>query len=150
MNNEEFIYFLHPEYNKEAMMSLAEDLIKRLDGNHDQALSEEEFLAYYSKKMGHVYTKNEDKQKELLERWRRTFHRAIDANGDGTADVKEFADFLDPSNEYHATDEASYLISQADRDGDGRLTLQEVLKHSDLFAGSSMTDSSFKLHWDEL
>ena len=41
------------------MMSLAEDLIKRLDGNHDQALSEEEFLAYYSKKMGHVYTKNE-------------------------------------------------------------------------------------------
>ena len=41
------------------MMSLAEDLIKRLDGNHNQALSEEEFLAYYSKKMGHVYTKNE-------------------------------------------------------------------------------------------
>ena len=37
---------------------------------------------------------------ELLERWRRTFHKAIDANGDGTADVKEFADFLDPSNEY--------------------------------------------------
>ena len=31
-----------------------------------------------------------------------------------------------------------------------QLTLQEVLKHSDLFAGSSMTDSSFKLHWDEL
>ena len=26
--------------------------------------------------------------------------QAIDANGDGTADVKEFADFLDPSNEY--------------------------------------------------
>ena len=26
-----------------------------------------------------------------------------------------------------------------------QLTLQEVLKHSDLFAGSSMTDSSFKL-----
>ena len=41
------------------MMSLAEDLIKRLDGNHDQTLSEEEFLTYYSKKMGHVYTKNE-------------------------------------------------------------------------------------------
>ena len=41
-----------------------------------------------------------DKQKELLERWRRTFHKAIDANGDGTADVKEFVDFLDPSNEY--------------------------------------------------
>ena len=40
-------------------MSLAEDLIKRLDGNHDQTLSEEEFLTYYSKKMGHVYTKNE-------------------------------------------------------------------------------------------
>ena len=41
------------------MMSLAEDLIKRLDSNHDQTLSEEEFLTYYSKKMGHVYTKNE-------------------------------------------------------------------------------------------
>ena len=31
-----------------------------------------------------------------------------------------------------------------------QLTLQEVLKHSDLFAGSSMADSSFKLQWDEL
>ena len=40
------------------MVSLAEDLIKGLDSNHDQSLSEEEFITYYSKKMGHMYTKN--------------------------------------------------------------------------------------------
>ena len=51
-------YFKNPTPPPQ-MMSLAEDLIKRLDGSHDQTLSEEEFLAYYSKKMGHVYTKNE-------------------------------------------------------------------------------------------
>ena len=113
VDNKEFIYFLHPEYNKEAvrgegrgsefecvcvcvcvcvpmvahtlwrqpfvaitriptptpppqMMSLAEDLIKRLHSNHDQTLCEEEFLTYYSKKMEHVYTRNEVQQTTVL------------------------------------------------------------------------------------
>ena len=45
------------------------------------------------------------RQRELLERWRHTFHKAIDANRDGTADVREFADFLDPSGEYVSVNE---------------------------------------------
>ena len=51
-------YFKNPTPPPQ-IMSLAEDLIKRLEGSHKQTLSEEEFLAYYSKKMGYVYTKNE-------------------------------------------------------------------------------------------
>ena len=39
------------------------------------------------------------KSEVLMGRWRRTFRKVLDANGDGTADLTEFANFLDPTNE---------------------------------------------------
>jgi Ca2+-binding EF-hand superfamily protein len=150
LDSREYMYFVHPEYSKASLKALAEDLLKKLDKNDDKGLSEAEFLAYYSAMMEHQYNVDSKKSEVLMGRWRRTFRKVLDANGDGTADLTEFANFLDPTNEQHAMDEASYLLSQADANNDDKLSLNEILSLPDLFAGSSLTDSAYRIHWDEL
>lgn len=54
--------------------------------------------------------------------------------------------YADPKNPAHAFMEAKSLIDAADANRNGKLSLQEVLSHKDLFIGSKMVDTAKKFH----
>lgn len=60
-----------------------------------------------------------------------------------------FKTYIDPKNPRHAKEEAETLISLADIDKDGRLSLNEIFNKIDLFLGSKMIDTGRSFH-DEL
>ncbi|VDN27468.1 unnamed protein product [Gongylonema pulchrum] len=52
-----------------------------------------------------------------------------------------------------AAEETKHLMSKADKDGDGRLSIDEILDESDLFVGSEATnhgENLVELSHDEL
>ena len=54
--------------------------------------------------------------------------------------------FIDPRNIHHAEKEALNLMSAADIDHDGVLTLMEVLGQRELFMASKMVDAAKSFH----
>lgn len=54
--------------------------------------------------------------------------------------------YVDPHNSNHAKLEAENLIRLADLDGNGQLSLNEVLENAELFLGSKMVDASRNFH----
>ena len=54
--------------------------------------------------------------------------------------------YVDPSNPNHASLEAKNLITLADLNNDGKLSLEEVLDNTDLFLGSKMVDTRRNFH----
>ena len=59
---------------------------------------------------------------------------------------REVVQFLDPKNPHWSRYEAINLISQADRNGDGLLDLEEVLGHPDLFLFSKLAGGDAGFH----
>lgn len=57
-----------------------------------------------------------------------------------------FQDYLDPRNPQQARSEASNLIQMMDDNKNGRLSLQEVMKHKDIFITSKVVDVKRNLH----
>lgn len=54
--------------------------------------------------------------------------------------------YIDPRNNHHAEKEALNLLSAADTNQDGVLTLLEVLNQRELFMASKMVDAARSFH----
>jgi len=52
---------------------------------------------------------------------------------------EEVKEWIIPEDFDHSVGEAKHLIAKADLDGDSFLSVEEVVEHYDLFAGSSAT-----------
>lgn len=57
-----------------------------------------------------------------------------------------FQNYIDPRNPRHAKEESETLMTLADTDHDGKLSLPEVLAKMDLFLGSKMIDTARSFH----
>lgn len=63
-----------------------------------------------------------------------------DGNKDGSLDRSEVLKWVSPDMESVAAEEASHLIDETDANQDGYVDLDEVLKQSDLWVGSEVSD----------
>ncbi|EDO41829.1 predicted protein [Nematostella vectensis] len=138
----EFLYFQHPEYNPETIKKMAEDMLVNFDRNGDKIMTGDEFLALPP---GEVDPDQAAAEKEYKEDRKREF-KLMDKNGDGVVKLDELALYLDPRNEQHAANEASYLISVADKNKDAKLSELEMLQNYQLFTGSSLANFAGVLH----
>ncbi|ETN79970.1 EF hand [Necator americanus] len=74
------------------------------------------------------------------------FMKEYDTDGDGVLRGEEVRRWLIPDVKTVAKQEASHLISGADKDKDGKLTISEILDAHQLFVGSEATGYGENLH----
>ncbi|KAL6729338.1 hypothetical protein Aduo_000404 [Ancylostoma duodenale] len=74
------------------------------------------------------------------------FMKEYDTDGDGVLRGDEVRRWLIPDVKTVAKQEASHLISGADKDKDGKLTIPEILDAHQLFVGSEATNYGEDLH----
>lgn len=74
----------------------------------------------------------------------------LDKDKDSILSLEELKEWVVPGTDELADDEANHLISMADINGDGQLTMEEILDKTDQFVGSSATDYGNVLRHEEL
>ena len=144
LDRHEFECFRHPELCKETLRQLTRDVIKNLDKDSDGKLTEEEYIAPPPGQVEEGFQDYEDK----FNAQRKREFVAVDVDKDGIATEEELKVFLNPRNHIHAKTEAEELIDAADDNDDGRLSVEEVLKHQDLFEQSKLMDVGETFHND--
>ena len=70
---------------------------------------------------------------------------AFDDNGDGKLDDSEIANWVLPDHRQVADEEATHLMEETDGDGDGMLSIDEILAKFKLWVGSAATDYGLQL-----
>ncbi|BET02379.1 EFh [Nesidiocoris tenuis] len=138
---DEFLAFRHPESSANNILTLVDDLLDKLDRDGDEMLTEEEFaVLQVSGGVGETLVSQGEEQR------RSEFRSAIDKDNNLLADRKELLRYIDPRNPRHAREEALTLVTLADADKDGRLSLDEVLTKMDLFLASKMVNTAKSFH----
>jgi Ca2+-binding EF-hand superfamily protein len=132
------------ELCERTLRQLTQDVIKNLDKNSDGKLTEDEYIA---PPPGQVEEGFEDYEEKFKVQRKKEFD-ALDTDRNGVATEDELDVFLDPHNHIHAKTEAGELIDAADDNDDGRLSLEEVIKHKDLFEQSKLMDVGETFHND--
>ncbi|XP_064461337.1 45 kDa calcium-binding protein-like [Ornithodoros turicata] len=140
LNIDEFLTFRHPEHSHVSLMGMVNDIISNLDDNGDEHLSEKEF-AQLTPDETSKRTKDDWKRERIAE-----FRDHIDLNHDGKASRQELLMYNDPENPVHAKREAKELVFEADSNGDGLLSLEEVLAKKEVFLGSKMVNTARNIH----
>lgn len=74
-----------------------------------------------------------------VEREREEFARQFDKDKDGKLNREEVRDWVLPERG-ESLEETKHLIDGTDENADGRLSVDEILLHWDLFVGSKATD----------
>lgn len=133
LNFDEFQSFLHPDDFPHMRNVVIEEAIRDMDRDKSNTVDIEEY-------MGEMLRDSEDSTPESRERHRQDFSRQRDTNKDGKLDLQEVADWVMPEGFSHAEAEATYLISMADADGDGKLSKIEIVDNHALFVGSAATE----------
>ncbi|VDN02160.1 unnamed protein product [Thelazia callipaeda] len=140
---EEFQAFQNPESFPQMHFAFMEVTIAEKDANMDGKISLEEFL--------------DDAAKSKDSEWRKVekerFARHFDRDHDGFLVGTEILDWLQINLDSNAAEEAEHLVSRADKDLDGRLSIEEIVGETDLFVRSDATnngESLMDIHHDEL
>ncbi|KAK3757916.1 hypothetical protein RRG08_019665, partial [Elysia crispata] len=131
LSKEEYMVFRHPEHSKTSLDNLVVNVLRGLDTNGDQVVTEEEFSALPP---GEV--ENEEYRQMDL-KWqaerRKEFREIMDLDHNGKVEKNELRNYLDPTSPLQAKLEADSLISLMDDNKNNLLSMDEILKHSDLF-----------------
>ncbi|XP_022691877.1 reticulocalbin-2-like [Varroa jacobsoni] len=137
LSKEEFPAFSHPHEFSKMHMLLVNHTMRRKDTNKDGKLTLEEYL-------------KEDSGREMSEEVRVTekdrFELDLDRNRDGNLDLSEVKHWIIPDNNDIADQEVEHLMENSDSDKDGRLSIQEIIDHHEIFVGSEATDYGEHLH----
>ncbi|XP_014290081.1 45 kDa calcium-binding protein [Halyomorpha halys] len=136
---DEFLAFRHPESSHATLLTLVDDLLDKLDRDGDEMLTEEEFAVLQVSGGETLVSQGEVRR-------RAEFRNVIDTDSNSLADRHELLNYIDPRNPRHAREESETLVTLADTDHDGKLSLQEVLAKMDLFLGSKMIDTARSFH----
>lgn len=144
LNKEEFLAFRHPEQSKLSMVKMVEMIINSLDADNNGELSEKEFIALPP---GDV---EDAEQRKMDEDWQKErekeFKRAIDADHNGIATKEELVNYIDPRNPEQSNAEALNLLQMLDDDKDGKVSMDEMFKHKDIFVNSKVVNVKKSLH----
>ena len=142
----EFGSFLHPESNPEMQALNAQETLEDMDRDKDGKLDLNEFLGEW-KDPDNDSQEEPDWVKEESDR----FKNELDKNGDGILDSAELTAWITPDTDATIVEEeVKHLISESDDDKDGKLSVEEVIAHHDIFTGSEATDYGQALPRDDL
>jgi len=139
VDEDEFLAFYHPEDFDFMHQIEKERIIEENDKDKDGAIDLEEYLGQLP----------EDELDEWAAHEKDRFERGLDKDSNGKLEGDEILAWAVPSNAEIAKDEATHLLGVADADRDALLSLEEILKESELFVGSAATDYGKRLE-DEL
>lgn len=142
LNLYEFRDFLHPEdsRNDHIQKWLLKEKIRQLDHDNDQHLSLDEFEvgAYKTYKS---YVEFETGKPALDPA---TVFSQLDLNKDRllrAEELKPLFQYFSPGELAYAKYYTRYLINEADDNGDGKLSLNEMLKHDNVFYNTIYADT---------
>lgn len=139
LDRSEFSAFSHPEEFEQMHQIIYDQALRKRDKNKDGFLSFEEFVAdnYGAKPVPTT-------EHYIIEKDR--FSYDYDRDGDNKLNKEETLLWLVPNNVEMAENEADHLIEHSDSDKDGKLSIEEIISHYDIFVGSEATDFGEQLH----
>ncbi|CAN1254906.1 CALU [Linum perenne] len=148
LNVTEFNDFLHPadSKNPNLLQWLCKEEVSERDTDKDGKVNFSEFfhglfdLVRNYDEEGHNSSHSSDDSTEAPAK---TLFAQLDKNSDGFLTDDELLPIigkLHPSERYYAKQQADYIISQADEDKNGKLTLQEMLDNPYVFYSAIFTD----------
>ncbi|CAK8690888.1 unnamed protein product [Clavelina lepadiformis] len=142
LNADEFLDFQHPETSRGMLAFLVRDFLDDVDINGDEIITVHEYMAIPS-------DVDVDQESDIwaVER-REEFRNVIDQDHDGNVTKIELEQFLDPLSESMSEQEARQLISFGDEDGNGLLSLDELLENSEFYTGSKLYNYARSVHED--
>ena len=133
LDSEEFSAFNSPEEFQRMHKTIYEQMMSKKDKNKNGFLEFEEFLTDVN-----GIPLDPKSEASILERDR--FRNDYDLDGDNRLNEKECLIWLIPDNREMAETEANHLISASDDNNDGKLSVDEIVEHNDVFVGSEATD----------
>ncbi|KAL9420363.1 hypothetical protein AB3S75_038022 [Citrus x aurantiifolia] len=148
LNLTEFNDFLHPAdtKNPKLILWLSKEEVRERDSDRDGKVNFKEFfhglfdLVRNYDDEGHNSSHPSD---DTMDAPARQLFGQLDKDGDGYLSDVELLPIigkLHPSERYYAKQQADYIISQADTDKDGRLTLLEMIENPYVFYSAIFTD----------
>jgi len=143
LSKEEFAAFIHPEHAEHMGDILISETMADFDQDGDGKLD----LAEYVKNIF-----GDTKEVADWDNGGIQFRSWRDLDHDGFIDKAELRSWMMPEEYDQHQAEASHLIHEADRNGDGMLSKMEVLESQGIFVASQATDFGDDLHYhhDEL
>lgn len=161
LNITEFKDFLHPAdtKNPKLLQWLCKEEIRERDTDKDGKVNFSEFFHglfdlvrnYDDEGHGHNSTHHSDDSVETPAA--RKLFNELDKDGDGVLTDPELLPIIDklhPSERHYAKQQADYIISQADTDKDGRLSLAEMIDNPYVFYSTIFSDEDDYDYHDEL
>ncbi|XP_037538829.1 reticulocalbin-2 [Nematolebias whitei] len=138
LNVTEFLAFTHPSEVDYMADFAIEDVLSEYDTDKDGFISLSEFI-------GNVRNEDETPSQWEIEETVR-FKELYDQDKDGRLNRDEQLRWVAPNSYGSAREEALHLIKEMDLDGDGQISLAEVLKNQETFMNSEVTDYGRQLH----
>jgi len=130
LSQEELTFFLHPEESKRMTSYLVKENLDAFDKNKDGKVTLEEYLVQETQELS----------KSTRERLTKSFKEELDKNHDGYLDEKEMRHWVLPGvDEDPIQSEADHLMKLGDDNRDNMLSVEEIVKHHRVFAGSRVT-----------
>ncbi|KAJ8759335.1 hypothetical protein K2173_006855 [Erythroxylum novogranatense] len=140
LNIKEFNDFLHPAdtKNPKLLQWLCKEEVRERDSDRDGKINFKEFFhgLFDLVKNYDEESHNASVSDGPMEAPAKLLFEEIDKDGDGYLDDTELLPIigkLHPSERYYAKQQADYVISQADTDQDGRLSLSEMIENPYVF-----------------
>ncbi|XP_055011573.1 reticulocalbin-2 [Boleophthalmus pectinirostris] len=138
LNVTEFLAFTHPsEVDRMADFAI-EDVLHEYDLDQDGFISISEFI-------GNARGDGDSVSHWEMEETIR-FKDLYDQDKDGKLNREEQLRWIAPNSYGTAREEALHLIKEVDRDLDGLLSVEEILRNQDTFMNSEVTDYGRQLH----
>ncbi|KAI4373134.1 hypothetical protein MLD38_011293 [Melastoma candidum] len=148
LNITEFNDFLHPadSENPKLLQWLCKEEVRERDSDKDGKVNFNEFfhgLFDLVRDYNEEHHNSSHGHDEAMEGPAQKLFSELDKDGDGyltDEDLLPFIGKLHPSERYYAKQQAEYIISQADTDKDGRLTLTEMIDNPYVFYSAVFND----------
>ncbi|XP_040018488.2 reticulocalbin-2 isoform X2 [Gasterosteus aculeatus] len=138
LNVTEFLAFTHPSEVDHMADFTIENVLNEYDTDKDGLINLNEFI-------GDVRGEEDSPSQWAIEETVR-FQDLYDQDKDGVLNRDEQLRWIAPNSYGSAREEALHLIKEMDHDGDGKISVAEVLKNQEAFMNSEVTDYGRQLH----
>ncbi|KAL5208849.1 hypothetical protein ABZP36_033284 [Zizania latifolia] len=154
LNLTEFNDFLHPADTTNPKLThwLCKEEVRERDKDNDGKLNFQEFYNGLFYSIRHFDDEASTDDSNGSDAPARKSFAQLDLDNDGLLSADELKPIignLHPSEHFYAKQQADYVISQADTDKDGQLSLKEMIENPYVFYSALFTEDDYGFH-DEL